>query len=71
MAKKKMEHCRAGAFPVDFFFEEHKKLAFIQSDDVRTTYADATALERGFDFTPNIKLREGRGFFICSSSKAI
>ena len=30
-----------------------------KSGDVPTTYADATALERDFGFTPKITLREG------------
>ena len=43
----------------DFDFEAHKKLVPMQSGDVPTTYADATALERDFGFTPKITLREG------------
>jgi nucleoside-diphosphate-sugar epimerase len=31
----------------------------MQPGDVPTTYADATALERDFGFTPKITLREG------------
>ena len=31
--------------------------------DVPTTYADATALERDFGFTPKITLREGLRHF--------
>ena len=40
-------------------FEAHKKLVRMQPGDVPTTYADATALERDFGFTPKITLREG------------
>ena len=40
-------------------FKAHKKLVPMQPGDVPTTYADATALERDFGFTPKIPLREG------------
>jgi nucleoside-diphosphate-sugar epimerase len=41
--------------PEDYDFDAHKTARA----DVPTTYADATALERGFGFTPKITLREG------------
>ena len=50
---------RAGVLPADFDFEAHKQLVPMQPGDVPTTYADATALERDFGFTPKIPLREG------------
>ena len=53
------ELLRAGVLPVDYDFEAHKKLVPMQPGDVPTTYADATALERDFGFTPKITLREG------------
>ena len=53
------ELVRAGVLPQDFDFEAHKKLVPMQAGDVPTTYADATALERDFGFTPKITLREG------------
>ena len=53
------ELVRAGVLPADFDFEAHKKLVPMQPGDVPTTYADATALERDFGFTPKIPLREG------------
>ena len=53
------ELVRAGVLPQDFDFEAHKKLVPMQPGDVPTTYADATALERDFGFTPKITLREG------------
>jgi len=53
------ELVRAGVLPEDFDFEAHKKLVPMQPGDVPTTYADATALERDFGFTPKITLREG------------
>ena len=53
------ELLRAGVLPADFDFEAHKKLVPMQPGDVPTTYADASALERDFGFTPKITLREG------------
>ena len=53
------ELVRAGVLPADFDFEAHKELVAMQPGDVPTTYADATALERDFGFTPKITLREG------------
>ena len=53
------ELTRAGVLPADFDFEAHKELVPMQPGDVPTTYADATALERDFGFTPKITLREG------------
>ena len=53
------ELVRAGVLPVDFDFEAHKELVPMQPGDVPTTYADATALEHDFGFTPKITLREG------------
>ena len=53
------ELVRAGVLPEDYDFEAHKKLVPMQPGDVPTTYADATALERDFGFTPKITLSEG------------
>lgn len=53
------ELLRAGVLPQDYDFESHKQLVPMQPGDVPTTYADATALERDFGFTPKITLREG------------
>ena len=53
------ELVRAEVLPKDFDFEAHKQLVPMQPGDVPTTYADATALERDFGFTPKITLREG------------
>ena len=53
------ELLRAGVLPADYDFEAHKELVPMQPGDVPTTYADATALERDFGFTPKITLREG------------
>jgi nucleoside-diphosphate-sugar epimerase len=53
------ELLRAGVLPKDYDFEAHKQLVPMQPGDVPVTYADATALERDFGFTPKITLREG------------
>ena len=53
------ELLRAGVLPADYDFEAHKELVPMQPGDVPTTYADATALECDFGFTPKITLREG------------
>ncbi len=53
------ELTRAGVLSKDFDFEAHKQLVPMQPGDVPTTYADATALEKDFGFTPKITLREG------------
>lgn len=49
----------AGVLPSDYDLEAHKELVPMQPGDVPTTYADASALERDFGFTPKITLREG------------
>ncbi len=53
------ELVQAKVLPEDYDFEAHKQLVPMQPGDVPTTYADATALERDFGFTPKITLREG------------
>lgn len=53
------ELIRAEVLPADFDFEAHKKLVGMQPGDVPVTYADSTALERDFGFTPKIGIREG------------
>lgn len=57
------ELVRARVLPKDFDFEAHKQLVPMQPGDVPTTYADATALERDYGFTPKISLREGLRHF--------
>jgi nucleoside-diphosphate-sugar epimerase len=57
------ELVRAGVLPQDFDFEAHKQLVPMQPGDVPTTYADATALEQDYGFTPKITLREGLRHF--------
>ena len=53
------ELVRAGVLPQDYDFEAHKQLVPMQPGDVPITYADATALESDFGFTPKVTLREG------------
>ena len=53
------ELVRAGVLPEDYDFEAHKELVGMQPGDVPVTYADSTALERDFGFTPKIGIREG------------
>ena len=53
------ELVRAGVLPEDYDFEAHKQLVPMQAGDVPVTYADASALEKDFGFTPKITLREG------------
>ena len=53
------ELVRAGVLPSDFDLDAHKELVPMQPGDVPTTYADTTALEQAYGFTPKIPLREG------------
>ena len=53
------ELLHAGVLPADYDFEVHKELVPMQPGDVPVTYADTSALERDFGFTPKIPLREG------------
>ena len=53
------ELVRAGVLPLDYDFEAHKKLVPMQPGDVPVTFADSTALERDYGFTPQIGIREG------------
>lgn len=53
------ELVRAGVLPADFDFDAHKKLVGMQPGDVPVTYADSTALEADYGFTPKIGIREG------------
>ena len=53
------ELVRAGVLPKYYDFEAHKELVPMQPGDVPVTYADASALEQDFGFTPKITLRKG------------
>lgn len=53
------ELVRAGVLPADYDFEGRRELVGMQPGDVPVTYADATALERDYGFTPTIDIRTG------------
>lgn len=53
------ELVNSGVLPKDYDFEGHRKLVGMQAGDVPVTYADSTALERDYGFTPKIGIREG------------
>ena len=54
----------ADVLPPDYDFEGHRELVGMQAGDVPITYADASALERDFGFTPRIGIREGLRSFV-------
>ena len=49
----------AGVLPADYDFEAHRELVPMQPGDVPATFADTSALERDFGFTPETTLRVG------------
>lgn len=49
----------AGVLSQDYDFESHRELVGMQPGDVPVTYADSTALERDYGFTPKVGIREG------------
>ncbi|VTS24443.1 nucleotide sugar epimerase [Streptococcus porcinus] len=49
----------AGVLPHNYDFESHKELVAMQPGDVAVTYADTSALEKEFGYTPNTSLRQG------------
>lgn len=53
------ELVRVGVLPEDYDFEGHRKLVGMQPGDVPVTYADSSALEADYGFTPTIGIREG------------
>ena len=53
------ELVRAGVLQEDYDFEGHRELVGMQPGDVPVTYADASALEEDYGFTPKIGIREG------------
>ncbi|MBP5303927.1 MAG: GDP-mannose 4,6-dehydratase [Clostridia bacterium] len=53
------ELVKAGVLPKNYDFGAHQKMVEMQAGDVLETYADSTALERDFGFTPKIGIREG------------
>ncbi len=53
------ELVRAGVLAENYDFEAHRELVGMQPGDVPVTYADSSALERDYGFTPKIGIREG------------
>ncbi len=53
------ELVRAEILPADYDFEGHRELVGMQPGDVPVTYADSTALERDYGFTPKININKG------------
>lgn len=53
------ELVRAGVLPEDYDFEGHRELVGMQPGDVPVTYADSSALEADYGFTPTIGIRKG------------
>lgn len=53
------ELVRAEVLPADYDFEGHRELVGMQPGDVPVTYADSTALEQDYGFTPKIGIRDG------------
>ena len=49
----------ASVLPSDYDFDAHKELVPMQPGDVPITFADTTALENDYGFSPNTSLREG------------
>lgn len=48
-----------GVLQVDYDFETYRELVGMQLGDVPVTYADSTALESDYGFTPQIGILEG------------
>ena len=57
------ELVRAKVLPENYDFEAHRELVGMQAGDVPVTYADSTALEKDYGFTPKIGIREGLRYF--------
>ena len=53
------ELVRAKVLPEHYDFEGHRELVGMQPGDVPVTYADSTALECDYGFTPKIDIRTG------------
>ena len=54
----------AGALPAGFDLHAQCELAGMQPGDVPLTFADTSALERDYGFTPHVGLREGLRSFV-------
>ena len=57
------ELVRAGVLPADYDFEAHRELIGMQPGDVPVTFADSSALETDYGFTPKIGIRQGLSAF--------
>ena len=53
------ELVRVKVLPENYDFEAHRELVGMQPGDVPVTYADSSALEQDYGFTPQIGIREG------------
>jgi len=60
----KEELVQAGVLPTDYDLQLHCEMFPMQPGDVPVTYADTSALERDFGFTPKTTLREGLRKFV-------
>lgn len=58
------ELIRAKILPSDYDFEAHWEFVGMQPGDVPVTYADSTALEKDFGFTPKTSIRTGLRAFV-------
>ncbi len=58
------ELVRAGALSTSYDAEAHRQLVGMQPGDVPLTFADTEALERDYDFAPQVSLREGIRRFV-------
>ena len=54
---------KAGVLQASFDIKDYINLVPMQPGDVEVTYADSSALEKDYGFTPKITLREGLGKF--------
>ena len=43
----------------DYDFDSHRQLVGMQAGDVPVTFADSSALEKDYGFTPKINISEG------------
>ena len=59
ISKLQEELVRAKILPNDYDFAAHRELVGMQAGDVPITYADSSALERDYGFTPTIDIGTG------------
>lgn len=58
------ELVRADVLPKNYDFEAHQEFVGMQPGDVPVTYADSSALENDYGFTPRVGIREGLRMFV-------